>query len=451
MNDLNLEANGFGSINEANLEINKINVVGGVNSSGKSTVSRILYSFLKASILTNERYIKKVLVNEMNSVIDNESIQFSIDDDFSDIKKAYYQYVGEDNDERGIIMLIELLSGYEDNNDKNKYDDKDYPAKNYFYSKILSELIHIENIDHFEGFSRITADNFESFMGNEGVNVEFDQGGFVEDYDKDEYDAHGDLYVIKTRGVLDNFEDVYYMDTFSSLDMLNYIELEKRRDSDVIDIISPKNHVSYLINSLNNQLISISRKNYDNHIIEVFDKINDIIQGYVTSTGMTADFHFIDETKRHYDKYAEENIVPACGTANTASGIKQFGVVQLLLLNNEIKPGTFLIFDEPEVNLHPEWQLKFAEILVLLVKELDITLYINSHSSMFIEAMEVLTQYYDLEDETNFYLTEKQDNGKYDFVKVDYDNIYDLYDNLAKPYDAIEVFRLKAEYKKGNY
>ena len=117
----------------------------------------------------------------------------------------------------------------------------------------------------------------------------------------------------------------------------------------------------------------------------------------------------------------------------------------------KLQPGTFLIIDEPEVNLHPEWQFKFAEILVLLAKELDINIYLNSHSPMFIEAMEVLTQYYDLEEDTNFYLTEKHDENTYDFVKIEYDNLYEIYDNLAKPFDAIEVYRLKNEYKKGNY
>ena len=67
---------------------------------------------------------------------------------------------------------------------------------------------------------------------------------------------------------------------------------------------------------------------------------------------------------------------------------------------------------------------------------------------MFIEAVEVLTQYYDMEDETNFYMAEKHDEDTYNFVKVDYDGLYDLYDNLSKPYSIIEVYRLRAENKK---
>ena len=90
---------------------------------------------------------------------------------------------------------------------------------------------------------------------------------------------------------------------------------------------------------------------------------------------------------------------------NTASGVKQIGILQLLLANRKLKPGSFLIIDEPEVNLHPEWQFKFAEILVLLVKELNITIYVNTHSPMFIEAIEVFSDFYDLKDDTYYYLT----------------------------------------------
>ena len=44
-----IEIDDFYSINKAKIEINKINVVGGVNGSGKSSVSRLFYSFLRAN------------------------------------------------------------------------------------------------------------------------------------------------------------------------------------------------------------------------------------------------------------------------------------------------------------------------------------------------------------------------------------------------------------------
>ena len=115
---------------------------------------------------------------------------------------------------------------------------------------------------------------------------------------------------------------------------------------------------------------------------------------------------------------------------NTASGLKQLATIQLLLDNNELTKNSFLILDEPEINLHPEWQVKLAEILVLLVKELNIYLYINSHSPQFIEALEVFSVKYGLIDESKFYLSKKLDNNKVKFEEVDYGNLASLYDNL---------------------
>ena len=86
---------------------------------------------------------------------------------------------------------------------------------------------------------------------------------------------------------------------------------------------------------------------------------------------------------------------------NTASGIKQIGIIQLLLSNRKLKENCFLIIDEPEVNLHPDWQFKLANILMLLVKKLNVSIYINTHSPLFIEAINAFSEYYDLDDETN--------------------------------------------------
>ena len=159
---------------------------------------------------------------------------------------------------------------------------------------------------------------------------------------------------------------------------------------------------------------------------------------------------------------------------STASGIKQIGIVQKLLANRSLIPGSFLIIDEPEVNLHPEWQVKFAEILVLIALELDISLYINTHSPMFIEAISLYSDFYDLLDETNFYLTEEEyfvqekESGPpkrrkvhlvketdtswifkegYKFVKIDPKDMGAVYENLSEPYDVLDDVKSKLIFK----
>lgn len=137
----------------------------------------------------------------------------------------------------------------------------------------------------------------------------------------------------------------------------------------------------------------------------------------------------------------QDSIKKDCSKADSA-GIKEIGIIQILLQNDKLKENSFLIIDEPEANLHPSWQIKFAEILVLLVKELNIHIYLNSHSPMFIEAISLYAQYHDLLDETNFYLTENIDD-KFNFKKIHPKNMGAVYENLTKPYDELD--KLKAE------
>ena len=133
---------------------------------------------------------------------------------------------------------------------------------------------------------------------------------------------------------------------------------------------------------------------------------------------------------------------------NTSSGVKQVAIIQTLLNNKELEPNSFLIMDEPEVNLHPEWQIKFAKILVLLVKELDLSIYIASHSPFFIEAIELYSQYYDLIDDSYFYLTQKAEGYQYDIMPVDSNNLEAIYRNLGQPYDILDKIKMDLMFKK---
>ena len=165
-------------------------------------------------------------------------------------------------------------------------------------------------------------------------------------------------------------------------------------------------------------------------IILVEEKISDLLKGKF-EIGKFGRLSFIN------DDGHESQII------DISSGMKQIGVIQMLLANRKLKENSFLIIDEPEVNLHPEWQIKLAEIFVLLAHELNIYIYINSHSPMFIEAMSIFSEYYNLQDETYFYLTEKIDNKSYYFKEIAFDNMGAVYENLAKPYNKLDYFKSK--------
>ena len=70
---MNLEIKDIGVVNTANINISKINVVGGVNSSGKTTVSKLLYCYLKSP-----EGPEKLLENEGYTNLNLENIKFKV-------------------------------------------------------------------------------------------------------------------------------------------------------------------------------------------------------------------------------------------------------------------------------------------------------------------------------------------------------------------------------------
>ena len=115
---------------------------------------------------------------------------------------------------------------------------------------------------------------------------------------------------------------------------------------------------------------------------------------------------------------------------NTASGIKVFGLLQILVTNEFVAKNTVLIFDEPENHLHPKWQLKLAQLLLKLVEN-GVYVLVSSHSPDLIEALKRGVDRAGLADQARFALAQNQ-------CITDADRLSDIFSVLAEPF---EVFR----------
>ncbi len=197
------------------------------------------------------------------------------------------------------------------------------------------------------------------------------------------------------------------------------------------------------------------------HQLSLFDKIYEGLKN-PTDSSLNADllelFDEIIKGNLDYEEntffslnYKEEN--KDFLMINTATGIKSISILKSLLIN-ELDSNSLIIMDEPEVHLHPEWQVKLAELIVKLSIKGDINFYINSHSPQFIEAIEVYSEKYEINDKTNFYLTkEYDDTGTFDFFKIEKNNMNEIYADLGNPYVIINKERgknLKKHYKLGD-
>ena len=122
-----------------------------------------------------------------------------------------------------------------------------------------------------------------------------------------------------------------------------------------------------------------------------------------------------------------------------STGLKTFVILKRLLTNGKIEPNGTIILDEPEIHLHPEWQLLFAEIIVLIQKEFGVHVLLNTHSPYFLNAIEVYSAKHGIEDKCKYYLASVKD----DVASIEdvTDNIEAIYSKLARPLQDLENVR----------
>ena len=98
-------------------------------------------------------------------------------------------------------------------------------------------------------------------------------------------------------------------------------------------------------------------------------------------------------------------------------------------------------FDEPEIHLHPEWQLAFAEVIVLLQKEFDLSIVVTTHSAYFLFAVEVFSAKHEIKHNCNYYLAEAAGNDMVAAFADVTDNLEPIYAKYFKPFQELENMR----------
>lgn len=414
-----LEIENLGLINKADLEIGKLNVIVGKNSTGKSTSSKFLFSLLTAA--SNEG--TQLANNDIHSKLLNFVLYWEtkgpqeMEDKFKQIRNS---------------LIHNSISSelFEDIHDNIAFTLENYDFKDKeLCINDLNDLFRIIKLNKDEYFRYLTVFNtlIESEYGSSLNKFSDAHIKFHGNYEGNEFAQDIVINREKREGTISkdflnyfNFQNIIYIDSPSILE-------NNRRSS------------QYHLHVLGRKLKKIKNPDeiYDDELFKDLngfkDSIDELIDGkfeYIPSEDI---FLFIKDGEEF-------------SMQNTASGLKQLGVIQLLLGNNELTKNSFLILDEPEINLHPEFQIKLAQILVLASKDLNITVYINTHSPFLAEAIEVYSKYYRIYNQTNFYLTQESENeGKFDYVLMDDMDIMDVYENLGNPFDTLNEIRFKTE------
>jgi predicted ATPase len=377
---MRLKLQNIGIIEEADINVDGITLIAGQNDSGKSTVGKVLYAIIKG-FNQDERLFEeeknKRIVSLYQDIIKEIKNNKNVDINeylTKEIIDSWTQKI-----ER--ILTLDILT----NESKVFIEASLMDLKNYINAKhntILQKELEIHNWLYSEIKTRRNI-----FRGNAISKFEIEDLEGKATIKNEEFDSYHDIE-------LDNNLDIYYKEAyFIESPLVIDDQLRRFVGSETFQHFT-RSRQDELLKALANPAIA-KISSFDHS--KIYKEISEIINGEIT-------VDFLNGVR--YNKKNQEIAIK-----NTAVGIKSFGLIQLLLKNNRLNNRSLLIIDEPEVHLHPTWQVKYAEILVRLSKEFAIPIVLTSHSPYFIEALEAFVKKYKYEKSTNFYFAEKNKDG----------------------------------------
>lgn len=427
---MQLQIKNIGSINNSTFTIDGITVLTGVNNTGKSTVSKVLYSTFN-SLFNYKEEIRNIRVESLlkNTILEyfrRYLLPYFIDNEESntvETLKRFYEsltYQSKDIDDETLVedissLIHNLISEYESDE-----SDSNYSEIKEFVQESLLPKFKISNEDLFKGImNKFFADEFDQQINNIWRND--NEAGYIS---------------LKIK------EEVFK------------VTVEKQKATQVLNPINLRTRAIYLDNPniLGSQLNSFNRRksnrthyNHRDYVLSCLHKTapSDIVDEFFLDKKLQA---ILDKLKpivtgelSHTDDSIEYNVnnsEKSLSFNNISSGLKTFIIIQQLIRNRTLEKEGTLILDEPEIHLHPEWQIVLAELIVLLQLNFNLHILLTTHSPYFLNAIEIFTRKYETEKNTNYYLAENSEEGN-NFKNVN-KNLSEVYKKLLEPFQKLE-------------
>lgn len=396
---MELQIKNIGMIRSAELNVDGISVVTGNNDSGKSTIGKALFSLCHGI----QSYEKKIEADAMEY----------ISEDFYNVMKA----VGHiDADyapaslsrmrirHRGLLLVrkygVDNIEKEIEKIENTKFEGNDVIDINDSIAILKGKLHEIHSDEFLDMVKKRTIERvFRSEFSKNVNNVYSEDIGEVSVSENNRFVKVGfknnkliklDGELASSDGLQGAFPEVNFINTPFVLDDINNVRCFYD------DVYTHKGDlISKLLGDEQDEsnVIEYALKDEEKTIVE--EAIAKVLAGNV-----------IKKQGFFYQQNGKEFSIDTLAT-----GMKTYVVIKMLLDNGYLRPNSLLILDEPEVHLHPSWQLLFAELLVLFNKELGIKVLLATHSPYFLQAIEVYSKKYEIQGKTHFYLSKKHGNS----------------------------------------
>jgi predicted ATPase len=417
---MKLTIKNIGTIQKADIKLSDLTVIAGENDTGKSTIGKLMFSIIKAI----SKYEDELGESKRHNIVQKtERIYFFIrrnfDIDSAERKLFHPRYFMDSIENDGInavdkrIKHLKKNKVYSDTVEHlfdslkviiNRKDDKKSLTKRAFQKVMYSEFNgEISSKNSNTSSVKIFEEN------NKILDIVFKKNQLSE------FNLQDDLYfndsvIIETPMILNFsesirnskslFEDQDKLNRLHSLGRANIAFHAKDLELKLRDSVYGKN--------------LFSKPDTDN----LYKKITEIIGGKIKFMRKDKEFVYLKGKEKHQ-------------IINVASGIKSFGILQMLLSGDFLDERTLIVLDEPEVHLHPNWQLKYAEIITLLVKN-NFNILVTTHSPYMLEALERYSEKYKIG--ANFYLAQ---NGVIE-SKNNNETLSEIVAKLSEPFSVFD-------------
>ena len=377
----------FGKIAEADIKLDGITVICGDNNTGKSTVGKALFSFYnslcdyktKINMQKYSKFRSFILANTNGSMPMDLSIGM-LDSDNP------ISFISSQNG----TFTIEKVKNYIESN----YSIKVSKSK-------ISSLVEYLNLPESDILNEYIFRYYSLIMNNQIKNLKSSTGRcYVSANIRNKEIA---VSLNKKSCSCSPYEPIehsaYYINNPYVLDWLNFSNLTwflssmNPMDRNVISAIA-KAQADINADSMTNILESVTNRS------DLEEVINVLKMAYRGDTKISnGKYFYTDENGENFD------------FRNISAGLKAFGLIERMLETGVLKKKDVLILDEPEIHLHSEWQIIYAELIVLLQKKFDLTILIVTHSFQFLESLNFFMKKYDTFKYGNYYIPENTDKG----------------------------------------
>ncbi len=410
----------FRAIKEAKIKLDGITVIAGENSSGKSTISNLLYYIFKIANTYND-IIKEEADGKLDIIIHylrnlRGSISGKIEDKIHYLYRLYRRSLNE-KQEKLIEMIQAVKQGYLDNEIKieNRYlyrlqrlivDDfksyiKDLNVDNdsIALEKILNLLENIV-MKIFNNIQKEIKARDKRLFEKKLRNI-YNQR--LEHFSVSEYGVPIISKEDKELGYFQTINTAIYIDSPMAVENPAYHPGNYGRKSLEIYTFSHWNDLDYYLKTKNKkQIEEIRDTDIYNELQKLFSS-QEILNGNVR----------LDESKDQL--MFDRNDGNSFKMIDCATGIKSIATLQMLYQNGWLTHKTLLILDEPEAHLHPQWVVEYARLMVLLNKKIGVKFFISSHHPDMISAIHDICDKEKLNDNLKFYLAEIGEDYSYTF------------------------------------